>query len=375
MRPGWTEVALGEICEFRYGKALKAADRSGTGWLVYGSNGPVGRHDVAVTDGPTVVIGRKGSYGEVHYSQEPVWPIDTTYYVDATATDCDLRWLSYRLRGMGLTELNRAAAIPGFNREDAYRRKLLLPPRDAQQRIARVLDSTDALRDKRRQSLALTARLRDSVFHSLVVLSNESWPTVRVADLVDETRGGIRTGPFGSQLLHSEFVDHGIAVLGIDNAVANEFRWGAQRYITEAKYGRLRRYTVHPGDVVITIMGTCGRVAVVPEDIGTAINTKHLCCITLDGSRCLPEFLHAYFLRHPVARRYLMARAKGAIMAGLNMGIIKELPVILPPIQVQEGLVRWFGRIDRVDVRAGDHAKHLDALFGSLQQRAFTGAL
>ena len=143
MSAGWSEVTLGDICELRYGKALKAEDRSGDGWPVYGSNGAVGAHDVALTHGPTIVVGRKGSYGEIHYSDGPAWPIDTTYYVDATSTACDLKWLSYRLAGLRLNELNRAAAVPGLNREDAYRRQLLVPPRDEQRRIVRVLDSAD----------------------------------------------------------------------------------------------------------------------------------------------------------------------------------------------------------------------------------------
>ena len=267
------------------------------------------------------------------------------------------------------------ANLPRLNPTELARFRLPLPPIEEQRRIAQLLDSGHQLRAQRRAMLSLLEELRTALFVSTIAALGESWPLVPVADLVDESNGGIRTGPFGSQLLHGEFVAEGIAVLGIDNAVANEFRWGAERHIPEAKYAQLRRYTVYPGDVLITIMGTCGRVAVVPDGIGRAINTKHLCCITLDRSRCMPEFLHAYFLRHRIARQYLASRAKGAIMAGLNMTIIKELPVSLPPIDVQKEIVDRLAAVDRVRDQAALQQERLDALFAALQMRAFTGAL
>src|SRR5699024_7018620 len=64
----WPVVQLGEVCEFKYGKSLAAARRDGGKYSVYGSNGKVGWHSVSLTTGPTIVIGRKGSFGEVTYS-------------------------------------------------------------------------------------------------------------------------------------------------------------------------------------------------------------------------------------------------------------------------------------------------------------------
>jgi type I restriction enzyme S subunit len=255
---GWRTVCLGDICVLNYGKALPEGMRNGGTMPVYGSNGIVGHHDSAITRGRTVVVGRKGSFGEVNYSDVSCWPIDTTYFIDEKSTGQDIRWLAHRLRRLGLNTLNSAAAIPGLHREDAYRQKLLLPPLPEQRRIAAILDLADEITAKRREALAQLDRLTHAVFHKMFNGADASgWPTTTVAD-VAQPNGGMRTGPFGSQLLHSEFVEDGVAVLGIDNAVSNEFRWGERRFISEAKYRTLARYKVNPGDVLITIMAPAG---------------------------------------------------------------------------------------------------------------------
>ena len=251
-----------------------------------------------------------------------------------------------------------------------------LPPLDEQKRIAGILDAADALRAKRREALAqLDTLLRSTFLDMFGDPVRSGWTMVTVEAVASSQSGAIRTGPFGSQLLHSEFVDEGICVLGIDNAVANEFRAGEPRFITGQKYDQLRRYTVRPGDVLITIMGTCGRCAVVPDGIPTAINTKHLCCVTLDHGRCLPEFMHAYFLEHPIARRYLERRAKGAIMSGLNMGIIKALPIPAAPFDLQRRFAAIVHSVEQQRDRHRAHLAELDILFASLQSRAFRGNL
>ena len=259
---------------------------------------------------------------------------------------------------------------------EVFKVEIPLPPLAEQKRIAGILDAADALRAKRREALAQLDTLLQSTFLDMFGDPVRSgWTIVTVEAVASSQSGAIRTGPFGSQLLHSEFVDEGIRVLGIDNAVANEFRAGKPRFITAQKYDKLRRYTVRPGDILITIMGTCGRCAVVPDSISTAINTKHLCCVTLDHGRCLPEFMHAYFLEHPIARRYLERSAKGAVMSGLNMGIIKALPIPAAPLDLQHHFAAIVQSVEQQRVRQRAHLNELDTLFASLQSRAFRGDL
>lgn len=247
-----------------------------------------------------------------------------------------------------------------------------LPPLPEQKRIAAILDKADAIRRKRQQAIKLADDFLRSVFLEMFGdIRRNDWDVVSLSSIAENKKNSIRTGPFGSQLLHSEFVSEGISVLGIDNAVDNKFKWGKQRYITKQKYEQLKRYEVYPGDVLITIMGTCGRCAVVPDDIPLAINTKHLCCITPDRNKCLPDFLHSYYLYHPMAVKYLNKVTKGAIMDGLNMGLIKDMPIPLVPIDRQIKFSEIKRQVDGVLSKMND-ASDLP-VFDALSKRAFSG--
>lgn len=289
-------------------------------------------------------------------------------------------FLRYWLESTGAQSQIRASAVTGvisnLSLSQLSNLRLPIPPLPEQRRIAEILDKADELRAKRRAALAQLDTLTQSIF--LDMFGDpvaRRWPMSTVAEMAADTDGAIRTGPFGSQLLHSEFTDDGVAVLGIDNVVENQFRWGERRFVSQTKYRQLDRYTVRPGDVLITIMGTCGRCGIVPDDVPTAINTKHLCCITLNRNKCLPAFLHAYFLRHPIARRYLAQKAKGAIMEGLNMGIIKQMPIPLAPMELQEVFVARLGALSDIGREIRCSESELSALFASLQHCAFRGEL
>jgi type I restriction enzyme S subunit len=90
----WQTKRLGDILQLNYGKSLPVKNRVPGPIPVYGSNGVVGSHHEAIVDAPGLIVGRKGSAGQVHHSLGPFCPIDTTFYVTAEdAPDTDLEFL------------------------------------------------------------------------------------------------------------------------------------------------------------------------------------------------------------------------------------------------------------------------------------------
>jgi type I restriction enzyme S subunit len=77
----WEKKNLGEEVELCYGKGLPKKNRIPGPYPVFGSNGIVGSHNEFLVEGPGIIIGRKGSVGEVKFSKNNFWPIDTTYYL------------------------------------------------------------------------------------------------------------------------------------------------------------------------------------------------------------------------------------------------------------------------------------------------------
>jgi type I restriction enzyme S subunit len=99
---GWARAKLGDLITLKYGKSLPEKSRIKGPFCVYGSNGIVGSHREAITSAPAIMVGRKGSIGEIHLSDKPCFPIDTTYYIDefyGQSPYC----LKYLLKTLGLT--------------------------------------------------------------------------------------------------------------------------------------------------------------------------------------------------------------------------------------------------------------------------------
>lgn len=370
----WPTVSLGDICEFKYGKSLPAPRRVPGDVLVFGSNGAVGWHDEKLTDGPTIVIGRKGSFGEINYSATGCWPIDTTYFVDGRSTEANLRWLSHLLPTLGLTELNRAAAVPGLNREDAYRQTLLLPPLDEQRRIAAILDQADALRAKRRQALAHLDDLTQSIF--LDMFGGGTFGDVALADLALGFRYGTST----------KSGDAGLPTLRIPNVVGGALDLTDLRLVAVPD-AEARRLALQSGDLLFVRtngnphnVGRCAvfepRVAELAGfDASRFIYASYLIRLRPNRDSVEPSFLRE-FLLGSAGRRQLRDRSKTS--AGqYNINIEGIGSVRVPEVAIADQR-EFSSRVaethsHRIDFQVS--ADSLDQLFASIQASAFSGQL
>jgi type I restriction enzyme S subunit len=132
----------GDEITLEYGKALRGYESAPGSVRVYGSNGPVGWTDKVLAKGPGVILGRKGAYRGVRYSEEDFFVIDTAYYV-VPKTDLDMKWVYYAIQYHKLGEIDDGSPIPSTTRAAVYVRDLEVPPKEVQQEIGRVLGTID----------------------------------------------------------------------------------------------------------------------------------------------------------------------------------------------------------------------------------------
>ena len=187
---GWKECKLGEVIELLYGKGLREQDRKPGNIPVYGSNGIVGYHNEYLVKGPGIIIGRKGSVGEVKYSPVDFFPIDTTYYVSLKEGMADIRFMYYFLLTLHIDEMNSHSAVPGLNRNDVYSLDVTVPPLPEQRAIASVLSSLDDKIDLLQRENKTLEAMAEALFRQwFIEEAKDDWEHTKLGEVVTITYG------------------------------------------------------------------------------------------------------------------------------------------------------------------------------------------
>jgi type I restriction enzyme S subunit len=182
-------------------------------------------------------------------------------------------------------------------------------------------------------------------------------------------------GPFGSDLLTSELQDVGVPVVYIRDIRDGEYRRVSTVHVSERKAHDLAVCQVIPGDVLVAKVGDPpGISAVYPSDDPLAIVTQDVIRIRVNPSIAVPEFLSCY-LNSSVGQWLIKQITLEATRARFSLGDFKRMRIALPPLPLQREFAAQVSAVERLKAVQRASLAKLDALFASLQHRAFRGEL
>ena len=323
-------VPFKSVCTLEYGSSLPKKKRADGPYPVMGSNGISGYHDEYLIEGPAIIVGRKGSAGEVVFVETNCFPIDTTYYVKLKDPEhTDIIYLYHLLKTLDLPSLREGAGIPGLNRNDVYEKyELPMPLLEVQREIAaeiegyqRVVDGARSVIDNYRPQIAV----------------DPEWPMVEIGQIAAQQKHSIKAGPFGSALKKESYVPAGYKIYGQEQVIRGDAAYG-DYYVNEEKYLELESCKVQAGDVLISLVGTYGKTLIVPHDHEPGIINPRLMKITLDELKITPQFFVAIFAQETVASQ-IRTMSHGGTMNILSLRILKALQIPVPPLEIQQAIV------------------------------------
>lgn len=164
---GWQPQKIENILELAYGKALNKTERTEGNVPVYGSGGLTGKHNLAIVDGPGIIVGRKGTVGSLYWEDKPFYPIDTVFYVKCL-NNTTLVYAYYLLQTLGLEDMNTDAAVPGLNRNNVYRLEVPGIPKGLIQIFSTTAVSIRNLIREKNEEIALLEKIRDDLLPKLL---------------------------------------------------------------------------------------------------------------------------------------------------------------------------------------------------------------
>ncbi len=245
-----------------------------------------------------------------------------------------------------------------------------IPPLEEQRRIVAIVDHAEALRTKRRQALDWLDRLVHSMFYETFgdPLANPmGWLSISLEELV-------ASGPQNGIYKHAANYGTGTPILRIDS-----FYDGRVTGMSELKRVRVSdqeraTYRLFEDDIVINRVNSreyLGKCALIPALTEPTVFESNMMRFRLDAERACPRYV-VEFLQTGFIKSQMLNSAKDAVnQSSINQQDIKALRLRCPPIELQREFRRRVVAVERLKERQSESLAELDALFCSLQQRAF----
>ena len=286
----------------------------------------------------------------------------------------------------------RGGAMNNISLEDLKNVDLVIPPLETQQAIVSKIEELFSELDKGIEDLK-TAQQQLKTYRQSVLkwafegkLTNENvkegelpkgWEMVPITKIVEQNKHALKAGPFGSSLKKEFYVPKGYKIYGQEQVISDNPFLG-DYYVNEEKYQELKSCQIKPFDILISLVGTVGKVLILPENCKEGIINPRLIKISLNRDVYLPKFFKSYF-ESSVVKLFYSSITKGTTMDVLNLGIIKTIPFPLPSIEEQQLIVQEIeSRLsvaDKMEESIAQSLQQAEALRQSILKKAFSGEL
>ncbi|EDP9479358.1 restriction endonuclease subunit S [Salmonella enterica subsp. enterica serovar Havana] len=214
------------------------------------------------------------------------------------------------------------------------------------------------------------------VISPLFNVPSNSWEWVCLEQICATNNNALKAGPFGSALKKADCVEVGYKVYGQEQVISGSESLETYR-INDDKYEQLKSCTTGPGDILISLVGTIGKVLVLSPQAEFGIINPRLVKITLHNT-ISPQYIKTY-LDSPVSHSFFKGFSHGGTMEILNLSILKELPIALPPLEEQHEIVRrveqLFAYADTIEKQVNNVLTRVNSLTQSILAKAFRGEL
>lgn len=273
--------------------------------------------------------------------------------------------------------LTKGTTRARVNLSDFKRIEVPVPPLSEQRRIADILDKADSIRRKRKEAIALTEELLRSAFLEMFgdpVSNPKGWEVRTIDELRAKGEYTCVGGPFGSNLTSRDYVEAGVPVIRGTNlgAKSNTFVDEGFVFVTETKAEDLVQNMAYPGDLVFTQRGTLGQVAMIPlsAKYRRYVVSQSQMKLTPNAELVAPWYLHQYFCSDRL-QEYILAHALVTGVPHINLGILRKIPVVCPPMKLQRAFVRVAQGIASVRGGIGSALAEDERLFQGLVANCF----
>lgn len=374
MKAGWQHKTVGEILTLEYGKPLADTDRKADGqYPVYGANGEKDRTNKFYHGRPSIIVGRKGSAGEVNLTEEKFWPLDVTYFVKFNENQYYLRFLYYLLKKLELPKLAKGVK-PGINRNEVYSISTSVPPLPEQQRIVAILDGAfDAIAKARanaEKNLQNARELFESYLGATFSMGGNGWVESTIGELIRfiDYRG------------HTpEKTESGMRLITAKNVKMGYLQETPMEFVSPDIYNKwMTRGIPKRGDVLFTTEAPLANIAQLDTD-EKVVFAQRIIIMQPDANKLDSTFLKYLLLSSPVQQR-IHEKGTGATVKGIKAKLLKTVIISFPKnLQQQCEIVSKLDALSsetqRLEAIYLQKLAALDELKQSLLHQAFSGEL